>query len=144
MVSDGAILIVSSNPVHFDMFDFWTALARMERALAFAFFQFFHRITTKQNCFKCPSFCSYHHFEIKARTGAPFIFRLEDNEYDPYALACFIPSEMDSIPEALRMKVVTSKSLYDVKGVQIGRVEYILDKNLHDMFQSGQISRMDG
>ena len=107
-------------------------------------FQFFYRITTKQNCFKCPSFCSYHHFKIKAPAGTPFIIRLEDNEYDPYALACFIPSEMDSIPEALRMKVVTSKSLYDVKGVQIGRVEYILDKNLHDMFQSGQISRMDG
>ena len=35
-----AILIVSSHPVHFDMFDFWTALARMERALAFAFFSF--------------------------------------------------------------------------------------------------------
>ena len=113
-------------------------------------FQFFYRITTKQNCFKCPSFCSYHHFKIKAPAGTPFIIRLEDNEYDPYALACFIPSEMDSIPEALRMKVITSKSLrksytlHDVKGLQIGRVQYILNKTLHDMFQSGQISRMEG
>ena len=138
--------MVSSHPVHFDMFDFWTALARMERALAFAFFQFFHRITTKQNCFKCPSFCSYHHFEIKARTGAPFIFRLEDNEYNPYTLACFIPSEMDSIPEAMGMKVIISKSLkksytlHDVKELQIGRIQYILNKTLHDMCLSSQIS----
>ena len=113
-------------------------------------FQCFYQITTKQNCFKCPSFCSSHHFNIKAPAGTPFIIRLEDNEYNPYTLACFIPSEMDSIPEVLRMKVITSKSLrksytlHDAKGLQVGRVQYILNKILHDMFQSGQISRMEG
>lgn len=99
---------------------------------------------------KCPLFYSYHHFKIKAPAGTPFTIQSEDSEYDPYALACFLPNEVDRIPEELRTKVMFSKSLkksytlQDVKGSQIGRIQYFLNKALHGMYHDGQISRMRG
>ncbi|XP_074614307.1 uncharacterized protein LOC141874054 [Acropora palmata] len=37
-----------------------------------------------------------------------------------------------------------SYTLQDVKGSQIGRVQYFLNKALHGMYHNGQISRMSG
>lgn len=99
---------------------------------------------------KCPLFCGYHHLKIKAPAGTPFTIQGEDSEYDPYALACFLPNEIDSIPEEVRTKVMFSKSLkksytlQDVKGSQIGRVQYFLNKVLHEMYHNDQIRRMRG
>ena len=99
---------------------------------------------------KCPLIFSYHHFKIKAPAGTPFTIQGEDSAYDPYALACYLPNDVDSIREELRTNVMFSKSLkksytlQDVKGSQIGRVQYFLNKALHGMYHNGQISRMSG
>ena len=118
--------------------------------LTAGFGSFYCTFFIQQPSLKWPLFSSYHHFKIKAPVGTPLIIRGEDNEYDPHALVCFLPSEMRSIPEELRTTVMFSKSqrksytLHDVKGSQIGRVQYFLNKALHGMFQSGQITRMEG
>ena len=51
---------------------------------------------------KCLLLFSYHHFKIKAPAGTPFTIQGEDSAYDPYALACYLPNDVDSIHEELR------------------------------------------
>ena len=69
---------------------------------------------------------------------------------NPYTLACYLPNDVDSICEELRTKVMFSKllkksyTLQDVKGSQVARVQYFLNKALHGMYHNGQISRMSG
>ncbi|RMX45229.1 hypothetical protein pdam_00022525 [Pocillopora damicornis] len=74
----------------------------------------------------------YHNFKIKAPRGTPLVIQSEDdNTYDPHELACLLPREMERIPEALREVQIFSKSqrktytLEDVKGQQIGRVQFL-------------------
>ncbi|CAH3141914.1 unnamed protein product, partial [Porites evermanni] len=78
-----------------------------------------------------------HHFKVKAPSGTPFIVRKEAyNEYDPFALACLISVELELIPEPLRKMAIYSKSkrksytLEDVRGSQIGRIQYFLNREL--------------
>ena len=93
----------------------------------------------------------YHHFKVKAPSGTPFIVRKEAyNEYDPFALACLIPAELELIPEPLRKMAIYSKSkrksytLEDVRGSQIGRIQYFLNRELSYLLECGKISRIEG
>ncbi|XP_068736166.1 uncharacterized protein [Montipora capricornis] len=93
----------------------------------------------------------YHHFKVKAPSGTPFIVRKEAfNEYDPFSLACLIPAEVVLIPEPLRKMAIYSKSqrksytLEDVRGSQIGRIQYFLNRELSYLLECGKISRIDG
>lgn len=92
-----------------------------------------------------------HHFKVKVPSGTPFIVRKEaHNEYDPFALACLIPAEVEKIPEPLRKIAIYSKSqrksytLEDVRGSQIGRIQYILNRELYYLLQCGKISQIEG
>ena len=93
---------------------------------------------------------SYHHFKIKAPTGTPLVIRPENNEHDPFALACHIPNEMDQIPESLRTVEMLSKSqkkkytLQAVLGSQIGRVQYFLNRELSFLLKCGKITSIQG
>lgn len=93
---------------------------------------------------------SYHHFKIKAPTETPLIIRPENNEHDPFALACHIPSEMAQIPEPLRKLEMLSKSqkkkytLREVIGCQIGRVQYFLNRELSFLLNCGKITGIQG
>ena len=97
-------------------------------------------------------YCSrYHHFKVKAPSGTPFTTQEELNEYDPFALACFIPAEVELIPERpLRNIEMYSKSqqkrytLLDVRGSQIGRVQYFLNKELSNLLRCAKVSRIRG
>ena len=96
-------------------------------------------------------YCSrYHHFKVRAPSGTPFIIQEEQNEYDPFALACFIPAEVELIPEPLRNIEMYSKlqqkrcTLLDVRGSQIGRVQYFLNKELSNLLRCGKVSRIGG
>ncbi|CAH3115196.1 unnamed protein product [Porites lobata] len=89
--------------------------------------------------------------EVKAPSGTPFIVRKEAyNEYDPFALACLIPAELELIPEPLRKMAIYSKSkrksytLEDVRGSQIGRIQYFLNMELSYLLECGKISRIEG
>nr|XP_058963438.1 uncharacterized protein LOC131790267 [Pocillopora verrucosa] len=93
----------------------------------------------------------YHHFKIKAPRGTPLVVQTEDNnKYDPHALACLLPREMERIPEALREVQIFSKSqrkkytLEDVKGQQIGRIQHFLNVQLHGLLRCGKITRIEG
>ncbi|KAK2558943.1 hypothetical protein P5673_018568 [Acropora cervicornis] len=91
----------------------------------------------------------YHHFKINAPAGTPFTIQEEDSAYNPYALACYLANDVNSICKELRTKVMFSKSLksytlQDVKGSQIGRVQYFLNKAVRGMYHNGQISQMSG
>ncbi|XP_068740009.1 uncharacterized protein [Montipora capricornis] len=92
----------------------------------------------------------YHHFKIKAPTGTPLVIRPENNEHDPFALACHIPNEMDQIPESLRTVEMLSKSqkkkytLQAVLGSQIGRVQYFLNRELSFLLKCGKITSIQG
>ena len=90
-------------------------------------------------------------FKVKAPSGTPFIVRKEAyNEYDPFALACLIPAELELIPEPLRKMAIYSKSkrksytLEDVRGSQIGRIQYFLNRELFYLLECGKISRIEG
>ncbi|CAH3184911.1 unnamed protein product, partial [Porites evermanni] len=91
-----------------------------------------------------PLFSSYHHFKIKAPVGTPLTIQCDDNAYDPHALACFLLSEMHSIPQDLRRTVLYSKSqrksytLKDVKPSKIGRVQYFLNEALCKITVNGE------
>ncbi|CAH3184909.1 unnamed protein product, partial [Porites evermanni] len=95
-------------------------------------------------------FSSYRHFKIKAPVGTPLTIQCDDNAYDPHVLACFLLSEMHSIPQDLRRTVLYSKSqrksytLKDVKPSKIGRVQHFLNEALCKMFKSGQITQTEG
>lgn len=89
--------------------------------------------------------------EIKAPRGTPLVVQTEDNnKYDPHALACLLPREMERIPEALREVQIFSKSqrkkytLEDVKGQQIGRIQHFLNVQLHGLLRCGKITRIEG
>lgn len=93
----------------------------------------------------------YHHFKVKVPSGTPIIVRKETfNEYDPFALACLIPAEVELIPEPLRKVAIYSKSqrksytLVDVLGSQIGRIQYFLNRELSYLLECGKISRIGG
>ena len=89
----------------------------------------------------------------KSTSGTPFVVGKEAyNEYDPFALACLIPAELELIPEPLRKMAIYSQSkrksytftLEDVRGSQIGRIQYFLNRELSYLLECGKISRIEG
>ena len=83
----------------------------------------------------------YHHFKVKAPSGTPFIVRKEAyNEYDPFALACLIPAELELIPEPLR-KIPENGHLQQIKAKKLhfGRCARVSDRQNSVFFKQGAI-----
>ena len=119
------------------------------KSIVTACFCFFLYLT--YSCVHCRLSSRYHYFKIKALRGTLLVIQNEDgNTYDPHALECLLPREMERIPEVLREVQIFSKSqrktytLEDVKGQQIGRVQHFLNTQLHGYLRCGKITRIEG